>query len=218
MNRRDFSTQLALSALGLAGLGLGGANVRAQQGGVPVEGTHYVRLSQPLPMPSDGKIEVIEFFWYGCPHCHQFEPMLEAWAKKLPPDVNFRRVPVAFREPFVEHQKIFYTLEALGKVDELHRKVFHAVHNERQRLDKPADIAAWMGKHGVDPAKYTDMSHSFAVQTKLRQAKQLAEAYKIDGVPALGIHGRYYTSGSLAGGNEQMLSVTNFLIGRLRKA
>jgi thiol:disulfide interchange protein DsbA len=145
--------------------------------------------------------------------------MLEAWLKKLPADVNFRRVPVAFREePFAQHQKIFYTLEALGKVDELHRKVFHAIHVERQRLDKPADIAAWMGKNGVDPAKYNEMSNSFAVQTKLRQAKQLAEAYKIDGVPAIGIHGRYYTSGSLAGGNEQMLSVTNFLIGRLRKA
>ena len=80
-----------------------------------------MRLSQPLPVPSDGKIEVIEFFWYGCPHCYQFEPMLETWIKKLPPDVNFRRVPVAFREPFVEHQKIFYTLEALGQLEELHR-------------------------------------------------------------------------------------------------
>jgi thiol:disulfide interchange protein DsbA len=218
MNRRDFSARLALSAAALTGFGLGGGAL-AQQGGVPVEGTHYARLSQPLPMASDGKIEVIEFFWYGCPHCHQFEPMLEAWLKKLPADVNFRRVPVAFREePFAQHQKIFYTLEALGKVDELHRKVFHAIHVERQRLDKPADIAAWMGKNGVDPAKYNEMSNSFAVQTKLRQAKQLAEAYKIDGVPAIGIHGRYYTSGSLAGGNEQMLSVTNFLIGRLRKA
>ena len=214
MNRRDFSAQLALSGLGLA---LGSTTAQAQGSG-PVEGTHYVRLSQPLPMPAGGKIEVIEFFWYGCPHCNQFEPKLEAWTKKLPTDVSFRRVPVAFREePFVVHQKIFYTLEALGQLDALHRKVFFAIHNERQRLDKPAEIAAWMTKNGVDGAKYTEMSNSFGVQTKLRQAKQLAEGYKIDGVPALGVHGRYYTSGTLAGGNDQMLAVTDFLIERMRK-
>jgi thiol:disulfide interchange protein DsbA len=215
MNRRNFSARLALSGLGLA---LFGAQARAQGSGPPVEGTHYVRLAQPIPMASGGKIEVIEFFWYGCPHCNQFEPMLEAWVKKLPTDVAFRRVPVAFREePFVEHQKIYYALEGLGKLDDLHRKVFFAIHNERQRLDKPADIAAWMSKNGVDGAKYTEMANSFAVQTKLRQAKQLADGYKIDGVPALGVHGRYFTSGSLAGGNDRMLSVTDYLIERIRK-
>ena len=212
MKRRDFSAQLALTGLGLAL----GTNVSAQGG--PVEGTHYVRLSQPLAMPAGGKIEVVEFFWYGCPHCNQFEPTLEAWVKKLPTDVSFRRVPVAFRdEPFVAHQRIYYTLEALGQLDALHRKVFFAMHNERQRLDKPADIVAWMAKNGVDGAKYTEMANSFAVQTKLRQAKQLADGYKIDGVPAIGVHGRYYTSGSLAGGNEKILPVTDFLIGQLRR-
>jgi thiol:disulfide interchange protein DsbA len=216
MNRRDFSARLALGGMGLA---LSGTQAAAQ-GTAPVEGTHYVKLAQPLPVTgADGKVEVIEFFWYGCPHCNQFEPMLDAWQKKLPADVVFRRVPVAFRpEPFTEHQKIYYTLEALGKVDDLHRKVFFAIHNERQRLDKPAEIAAWMGKNGLDAAKYTEMSNSFAVQTKLRQAKQLAEGYKIDGVPAMGVHGRFFTSGSLAGGNTQMLQVTEYLVGRLRKA
>lgn len=216
MKRRDFSARL----LSLAGIGLGlGAPAASAQGATPVEGTHYVRLAQPLPAAAGGKIEVVEFFWYACPHCHQFEPALEAWVKKLPSDVSFRRVPVAFREePFVQHQRIYYTLEALGQLEALHRKVFFAIHNERQRLDKPADIAAWMSKQGVDAAKYTDMSNSFAVQTKLRQAKQLSEAYKIDGVPALGVHGRYYTSGSLAGGNDQMLAVTDFLIARVRKS
>jgi thiol:disulfide interchange protein DsbA len=216
MNRRDFSAQLALGGMGLA---LTGTRAAAQ-GSAPVEGTHYVKLAQPLPVTgADGKVEVIEFFWYGCPHCNQFEPMLEAWQKKLPSDVVLRRVPVAFRpEPFTEHQKIFYTLEALSKVEELHRKVFFAIHNERQRLDKPAEIVAWMGKNGVDTAKYTEMSNSFAVQTKLRQAKQLAEGYKIDGVPAMGVHGRFFTSGSLSGGNLQMLQVTDYLVGRVRKA
>ena len=144
--------------------------------------------------------------------------MLDAWVKKLPPDVAFRRVPVAFREPYVAHQKIFYTLEALGKVEAMHRKVF-ARHPHRAPAARQAgEIAAFMAKNGVDGAKFTEMSNSFGVQTKLRQAKQLAEAYKIDGVPAIGIHGRFFTSGSLAGGNEQMLAVTDFLVGRSRKA
>ena len=212
MHRREFSTAL----LGASALAVG--LPAAAQGG-PVEGTHYVRLGQPLAVTAPaGKVEVVEFFWYGCPHCNAFEPMLEAWTKKLPADVSFRRVPVAFRdEPFGTHQRIYYALEALNQVEAMHRKVFYAIHNDRQKLDKPADIAAFMTKNGVDGAKFVEVMGSFSVQTKARQAKQLAEAYKIDGVPALGVHGRFYTSGSLAGSPEQSLRVTDFLIERSRK-
>jgi thiol:disulfide interchange protein DsbA len=178
-----------------------------------------VRLSQPLPSATGGKIEVVEFFWYGCPHCNEFEPMLDAWARKLPADVQFRRVPVAFREePFGAHQRIFYALEAMGQVEAMHRKVFYAIHNDRARLDKPADISAFMAKNGLDGAKFLDIYNSFSVQTKARQAKQLSESYKIDGVPALGIQGRYYTSGSLAGSNDKALAVADFLIQQTRKS
>jgi len=213
MHRREFSTAL----LGASALAVG--LPAAAQGG-PVEGTHYVRLGQPLAVTAPaGKVEVVEFFWYGCPHCNVFEPMLEAWAKKLPADVSFRRVPVAFRdEPFGTHQRIYYALEALNQVEAMHRKVFYAIHNDRQKLDKPADIAAFMTKNGLDGAKFVEVMNSFGVQTKARQAKQLAEAYKIDGVPALGVQGRFYTSGSLAGSPEQSLRVTDFLIERSRKA
>ena len=213
MHRREFSTAL----LGASALAIG--LPAAAQGG-PVEGTHYVRLGQPLPVTAPaGKVEVVEFFWYGCPHCNVFEPMLEAWAKKLPADVSFRRVPVAFRdEPFGTHQRIYYALETLNQVEAMHRKVFYAIHNDRQKLDKPADIAAFMTKNGLDGAKFVEVMNSFGVQTKARQAKQLAEAYKIDGVPALGVQGRFYTSGSLAGSPEQSLRVTDFLIERSRKA
>lgn len=213
MHRREFSTAL----LGASALAVG--LPAAAQGG-PVEGTHYVRLGQPLAVTAPaGKVEVVEFFWYGCPHCNVFEPMLEAWAKKLPADVSFRRVPVAFRdEPFGTHQRIYYALEALNQVEAMHRKVFYAIHNDRQKLDKPADIAAFMTKNGLDGAKFVEVMNSFGVQTKARQAKQLAEAYKIDGVPALGVQGRFYTSGSLAGSPEQPLRVTDFLIERSRKA
>ena len=215
MKRREFSVSLLSAGVAASAAGVA-APVSAQD--APVEGTHYVRLSQPLPASTAGKIEVIEFFWYGCPHCNAFEPMLEVWAKKLPADVTFRRVPVAFREePYAAHQRIYFALEALNQVEAMHRKVFYAVHNDRQRLDKPADIAAFMAKNGIDSAKFLDTYNSFSVQTKARQANQLSAAYKIDGVPALGIQGRFYTSGSLAGSSERSLAVTDFLIGRVRK-
>jgi thiol:disulfide interchange protein DsbA len=215
IERRHFST--ALLGAGIGGGTLGLLAPAAAQGG-PVEGTHYVKLSQPLPTPAGGKIEVIEFFWYGCPHCHSFEPSLDAWSKRLPADVAFRRVPVAFRdEPFGAHQRIFYALEAMNQVEAVHRKVFFAIHNERARLDKPADISAFMTRNGLDGAKFLDVFNSFSVQTKARQARQLSEAYKIDGVPAMGVHGRYYTSVTLAGSADRTLAVADFLVQRVRK-
>ena len=215
MNRREFSTQLVAAGVGLSAAVMA-APAAAQF--VPVEGTHYVRLSEPLPVPA-GKIEVIEFFWYGCPHCNAFEPTLDAWQKKLPADVLFRRVPVAFREePYGTHQRIYYALETMGLIPTMHRKVFYAIHGERQRLDKAPEIAAFMAKNGVDSAKFLEVFNSFSVQTKARQARQLSAAYKIDGVPALGVQGRYFTSGSMAGTNEAALSVVDFLVQKVRKS
>lgn len=214
MKRRNFSASLLGASLSTSGLIASGS--ASAQGG-PVEGTHYVRLSQPLPVPTHGKLEVVEFFWYGCPHCNEFEPALEAWTKTLPADVLFRRAPVAFRpEPHGTHQRLYFAIEAMGLIPALHRKVFYAVHNERQMLDKPADISAFVSKNGVDGAKFLDVFNSFSVQTKARQAHQLSEAYKIDGVPALGVQGRFYTSGSLAGSNDRALAVVDHLLKRLR--
>jgi protein dithiol oxidoreductase (disulfide-forming) len=215
MRRREFSATVLSAAAATAGF----PTVTSAQPG-PIEGKHFVRLTQPLPaaVPA-GKIEVIEFFWYGCPHCSAFEPALEVWARNLPADVVFRRVPVAFSaEPFVAHQRIFYALDTLGLVGAMHRKVFYAIHVERMRLDKPAEIAAFMAKNGVDGARFTEAYNSFTTQTRLRQANQLVEGYKIDGVPAIGIQGRYYTSGTLAGNNERALDVTDWLLQRLRKS
>ena len=216
MKRREFSNLVLLTGVGVAGSTLAPLALAQAK---PVEGQHYVRLSQPVPVPPGGKIEVIEFFWYGCPHCNAFEPTLDAWQKKLPADVAFRRVPVYFREePYGPHQRIFFALAAMGLIPTMHRKVFYAIHGERQRLDKPADIGAFMAKNGVDSAKFLEVYNSFSVQTKARQAKTLAEAYKIDGVPAIGVAGRYYTSGALAGTVEASLVVTDFLIQKVRKA
>jgi thiol:disulfide interchange protein DsbA len=215
MKRRAFSNQLLGLSVG-AGLLPGVAMAQAPAGFV--EGKDYIRLSQPLPLPATGKIEVLEFFWYGCPHCNAFEPLLDAWAKKLPEDVAFRRVPVAFREEtFGPHQKIFYALEAMGLVSTMHRKVFYTIHVERAKLDKLPEIAAFMAKNGVDAAKFSDAYNSFGVSTKATQARKLAEAYRIDGVPAMGIQGRYWTSGTVARSPERSLAVADALIALSRK-
>jgi thiol:disulfide interchange protein DsbA len=211
MKRRQFSTRLAVAALGLPLVG----SARAQ--GAPVEGQQYVKLSEPVPVDAaPGKVDVVEFFSYACPHCNAFESTLEAWAKALPPTVYFHRIPVPFLFNYENFQRIYYTLEAMGQVDAMQRKVFHAVHVDHQRLDAADEIKAFMAKNGVDATKFMSLFNSFAIQTKVRQAKQLADAYKIDGVPTLGIQGRFDTSPALAGGEEQALRVADYLIQRVR--
>jgi protein dithiol oxidoreductase (disulfide-forming) len=217
MKRRDFSMQLAGAGLGLAGLTATGA-ARAQGG--PVEGTHYVKLSQPAPvtLPSaDKKIEVVEFFWYECPHCNAFEPLLEPWAKRLPADVAFRQVPVGFTARHQVGQKLFYALEEMGQLQALHRKIFAAIHVQNRRLSTEADITAFVVANGVDGAKFTEAFRSFGVSTKANRARALSDAYKIDGVPAMGINGQFFTSGALAGSHERALAVADYLIGQSRK-
>jgi protein dithiol oxidoreductase (disulfide-forming) len=216
LNRRDFSTCLI-------GAGLGGAVPRALAQARPTEGVHYIRLAEPAPAPA-GKIEVIEFFWYECPHCNALEPALDAWARRLPDDVAFRRVPVWFREdPFGPQQRLFYTLDALGLVPTLHRKVFQTIHGERTRLRTAEDMAAFALRNGVDPMAFMTAFNSFGVQTKAQQARQTASAYKIDAVPAMGVHGRYYTNGNLAnaglppGPIDRMLAVVDALVGKVRQ-
>ena len=215
--RRDFSACLVS-----AGLGSALPVARAQAG--PTEGVHYVRLADPAPAPTGGKIEVIEFFWYECPHCNAFEPALDGWSQRLVDDVVFRRVPVWFREePFGPQQRLFYTLETLGLVPTLHRKVFQAIHGERTRLRTAEDMAAFALKNGVDPVAFMTTYNSFGVQTKAQQARQTASAYKIDAVPALGVQGRYYTNGNLAGTGlppgpiDRMLGVVDALIAKVRQ-
>lgn len=217
MNRREFSSQ-SLCAIGALGVAAGLPLSARAQGG-PIEGTNYLKLAQAAPTSAPaGKVEVLEFFWYGCPHCYHFEPDLAAWAAKLPPDVAFRRVPVALRpNPGEIHQRLFYALEGMGLLPTLHAKVFRALHEERLTLDKPELIGDFVAKQGVDKAKFLAMLDSFAVQTKARQARTLIDAYRLDGVPAIGVGGVYYTSISLNGSAAATLATTDALIQKLRK-
>ena len=213
VNRRGFSA-------GMLGAGLGGVLLTppAAAQPAPVENVHYVRLAQPAPV-TPGKIEVVEFFWYECPHCHAFEPALEAWAKRQPDDIAFRRVPIWFRdEPFTAQQRLFYALDSLGLLPTLHRRVYHAIHNERTRLRTTDDMLAFVTRNGVDPQKFMAAFNSFAVQSKGLQARQAAAAYKIDAVPAMGVHGRFYTNIGLAGGPDRALAVVSHLAQRVRSA
>ncbi len=215
MKRREFSIGAA-SALTASALVVASQGAMAQ-GRKPEEGTDYINIGKPASVEAPaGKVEVVEFFWYSCPHCNAFEPKLEAWIKGIPKDVVVRRVPVAFRDSFVPQQRLFYSLEAMNRLDDLHRKVFNAIHVERQQLDTQETIVAWVEKQGVDKAKFLETYNSFAVSNKARRASQLQEAFKVQGVPALGIGGKYYTDGSVAQNMDRALLVTNYLIAEVR--
>lgn len=211
MKRREFSTAIGMVAAAAP-------LVHAQTPRKFDEGTDYLGLDKRLPAEGGaGKIEVVEFFWYSCPHCNAFEPTLEAWIKKAPKDVLVRRVPVAFRDSFVPQQRLYYALEAMGKLNELHAKVFQAIHVEKQTLDTQPAIGAWLEKQGVSKAKFDEMYNSFSVSTKARKATQLQNDFKVDGVPSLGIGGRFFTSGAIAQSMERALAVTDYLIGQIRQ-
>ena len=213
MKRRDFSYR-AGAALALPMLGLSAAQAQAKK---PEAGTDYRVLDKRAAVEAPaGKVEVVEFFWYSCPHCNAFEPTLDAWIKRLPKDVSARRVPVAFRDDFVPQQRLFYALEAMGLVEKLHTKVFAAIHVEKQTLAKPELIADWIAKQGVDKANFLEQFNSFSVSTKASRAAQLQNAYKVEGVPALGTAGRYYTDGTLAKSMERGLQITDFLVAEIR--
>jgi len=213
MHRRDFSSRLAATAAVLA------AGPALAQGSQPVEGRHFVRVSPAAPVGAPaGKIDVVEFFWYGCPHCHALEPALEAWSARLPADVAFRRMPVVFGALHESHARMFFALEALGQLQTVHKRIFAALHIQRRRLDKFDDIAAFVAEQGVDRQKFTEAYNAFGVASKVKQSQQLAQAYALEGVPALGVAGRFLTAGSMAGSNERALQVADSLIARSRRS
>jgi thiol:disulfide interchange protein DsbA len=165
----------------------------------PVEGVEYTRLQQIQPTDSAKKVEVLEFFWYNCPHCFAFEPQLAEWVKKRGDTISFKRVPVGFRESFIPQQKLYYTLETMGKLDTVHRAVFDAIHVQRIKLDKEDAIVDFVEKQGVDRKKFLEVYNSFTVQSKVARVAQLQQAYNIESVPTVAIDGRFITSPSMVG-------------------
>jgi thiol:disulfide interchange protein DsbA len=224
MKRRDFNlstltVSVSASALTLPTWAQGPA--AKPVAGPPIklsEGKDYNRLDKPQAADvGPGKIEVIEFFWYSCPHCNAFEPALANWIKNAPKDVVARRMPVAFNDSFAPQQRLYFTLEALNLLDSLHVKVFQAIHVDKQALNTDASIQVWAEKQGVDKTKFAETYKSFGMASKLRRAVQLQNDFKVEGVPALGIAGRFYTDGSMAGSMERALQVTEALLAQVRQ-
>jgi len=165
-----------------------------------------------------GKIEVVELFWYGCPHCYHFEPVINPWVDKLPEDVNFKRVPAMFGGPWDAHGQMFLTLEAMGVEHKVHAAVFDAIQNQHKRLTDPEDMAAFLATQGVDKDKFLATYNSFAIKGQVNQAKELAKKYEITGVPSMVVNGKYRFDLGTAGGPEGVLNVADQLIDKERAA
>lgn len=181
-------------------------------------GVEYRELSPAQPSDTVGKIEVIEFFWYGCPHCYNFEPVIEPWVKKLPKDVQFRRIPAIFNDEWEQASRAYYALEAIGEGERLHKPLFDAIHQSTKlKVTNEAALTDWLGKQGVDTKKFAAAYRSFSVEGKVKRAKQLTQAYKIEGVPAMAVNGKYVVVTDNIKSFEQMLAVSDYLIDRSRK-
>lgn len=176
------------------------------------EGHDYARVTNPQPVATGKRIEVLEFFWYRCPHCLHLEPGLTKWLKTLPKDAQVRRVPAVFRDDWVPGAKLYYTLEQMGLLAQLHHKVFNAYQAENINLNDPAVLGGWIAKQGVDRAKFESIYNSFSIQSKVMQGARLGTTYGITGVPAFFIDGKYATSMSMTGSEPRLFEVLDQLI------
>lgn len=170
---------------------------------------------QPTANPK--KIEVIEFFWYGCPHCFHFEPTLNRWLADKPKNVEFIQVPAPLNKNWEIHTKAFYALELMGAQKKLHTKIFEAIHMKKMRLSDEKSLTDFLVKQGVDRDQFQKNMKSFAVSGKLNKARKMMKDYEVRGVPQLAINGKYITSGSMAGGYQQMVDVVDHLIAKESK-
>ena len=179
--------------------------------GVHAQG-RYDLVSPPLPTEGSEGVEVLEFFWYGCPHCYAFHPHVDAWAARAPANVKFRMVAAPLNPSWTTHSRAFYAAEVLDVLDKFHEPFFHAIHKERKRMRKEDEIVAFAESLGIDGKAFRDAMNSFATETRLRRAMQLADAYRISGVPTVAVNGKYSTSASRAGGYPQMIQVIEELV------
>ena len=210
VDRRAFSLATAALACGLA------PRARAQ-GDTPVDGRDYQTLDKPLSVPANGKIQVLEFFWYACPHCYAFEPLLADWQARQRPDVDFHRVPVGFDALKEVHQRIFYTWEALGLVGALHLKTFRRFHEQHKPVDTEADMLDFAGTLGLDVPAVKRAWNSFGVATRCRQAKRLEDDYGIERMPEMGVQGRFTAFARADSSHASALAVTDWLVERVRR-
>jgi thiol:disulfide interchange protein DsbA len=180
------------------------------------EGTHYEKLETPVQTDSDGKIEVAEVFWYGCPHCYRFKPLVEAWEKTLPDDVDFVMLPAALGRSWEPHARAYYALESMGELDKVHDALFDALAGEHQQLNTPEALADFVADHGVDRDEFLKNYNSFGVNARMQQAQSKIRGARITGVPTMLVNGKYKVSASMAGSHEAVLKVVDYLIDKER--
>lgn len=207
---RNLIFTAVLAFAGLFGLSAQAAEFEA--------GKQYTVLSTPVPVSQPGKIEVVELFWYGCPHCYAFEPSINPWIAKLPADVNFHRIPAMFGGIWNVHGQLFLTLDAMGVEHKVHTAVFDAIHKEGKKLATPEEMADFLAAQGVDKDKFLSTYDSFAIKGQIEKDKKLAMAYQISGVPTMVINGKYRFDIGSAGGPEKALELADFLIAKEREA
>jgi thiol:disulfide interchange protein DsbA len=209
-----FARTLALFAA--AALSLSVLSQAAHAADAAFVGHDYTEVKAPQPVATGKKIEVLEFFWYRCPHCFQLEPSLHKWLKTLPKDAQVRRVPAVFRSDWLPAAKLYYTLEQMGQSERLHGKVFDAYNIERINLDDPAVLGPWIAKQGIDRAKFEAIYNSFSTQSKAMQGGRLATVYAISGVPAFIVDGKYLTAQSMTQTEPRLFEVLDQLIVKAR--
>ncbi|MBT8767412.1 thiol:disulfide interchange protein DsbA/DsbL [Pseudomonas boanensis] len=207
---RNLILSAVFAGASLLGLGAQAEDIEA--------GKQYVELSSPVPVAVPGKIEVVELFWYGCPHCYQFEPTLNPWTEKLPEDVNFVRIPAMFGGLWNVHGQLFIALESMKVEQQVHKAVFEAIHKDGKKLATPEEMAEFLATQGVDKDAFLKAYNSFGVKSQMEKAKKLAMAYQITGVPTLVVNGKYRFDISSSGGPEQTLKVAEHLIDKERAA
>lgn len=181
-----------------------------------VEGEQYAPVGKQQAVETDGKIEIVEVFWYGCPHCYDFEPYLAKWLAELPEDVTFRRVPAVFRRSWLPHAKAYYAAEALGVIDKIHKPLFDAMHREKRPLHNEDALVAFASEQGVDEQAFREAYNSFGVDSLARKAALLSREYGIPGVPSMIVNGKYFSSGGMAGSYAELLKVVEFLVDKER--
>jgi thiol:disulfide interchange protein DsbA len=207
---RFFTILLLFLNLGFTGI----SGVHAE----PAEGRDYAVLLNPQPTASGDNIEVLEFFWYGCPHCYKLHPLIRTWLKTKSKDVSFQYIPTIFRKSWIPGAKTFYTLEILGKRDEFHNKIYDAIHIEKIDLATEELLFNWIEKQGVDRKKFISVYNSFSVVNKSSQSSQMSEKYGLKGVPSLVVNGKYLISGRMGGTPEETIKTLDQLINKVRKA
>ncbi len=182
-----------------------------------VEGKDYTVLTNPQPTQDADKIEVLEFFWYGCPHCYSLHPYLKTWLMTIPGDVSFRYVPAILRPNWVPAAKIYYAIEVMGIADVLHDKAYDAIHRDKIDLNNESILFDWIEKQGIDRKKFENTFRSFAVQNQVARSTQMSRQYQLNGVPALVINGKYLTSGKMGGTPQDTIKALEMLIEKVRK-